>query len=86
MSSRARLLLYGALGYVVLEIVVDDALVFLDLTDAGVPSMTVGLLSAVGLGPPAVADVPGLLSTLAWVSGLVGATFVAYAIYSLYEG
>jgi len=80
------LLLYGVFGYVVLEIAVDNALVFLDLTDSGVPSMTVALVSAVGLGPGTVGDVPGFLSKLAWVSGLIGVAFVAFAIYSLYEG
>ena len=82
MVSRNRLVVYLLLAYAVLEISLDNALVFLNLTGRRVPSVTVLLLGALGV-PLGVGDPLDGANRIALALGVVGLFFVSAAVWQL---
>lgn len=81
MDRRVRLLAAALIGYALLEILVDNLLVFADLAGDGVPSLSLLVLSSVGIdvGP----DTLGTLARVAPVFGVVGVLFMGAAVWLL---
>ncbi|MFB6082548.1 MAG: hypothetical protein ABEJ67_06990 [Halanaeroarchaeum sp.] len=78
---RRRTLLGGIfVGYALLEIVVDNVLLFLDLTGDGVPSLTAILLSWIGVDV-GVRELALSLERIAPLFGAVGAALIALSLW-----
>lgn len=71
------------IGYALLEIVVDNVLVFTDLTGGRLPSLTAVLLGWAGIDLGSGADLPASLSAVAPAFGVAGAICIAVSIWLL---
>ena len=83
MVSRNRLFVYLVVAYTLVEILVDNVLVFMNLTGRSFPSVTFLLLGALGVEFGNVEYLVGRLNRLALVFGLVGLAFVLAAVWQL---
>ncbi|MFB6130544.1 MAG: hypothetical protein ABEJ28_06960 [Salinigranum sp.] len=85
MVTRNRLVVALVVAYAAVEIAVDNALVFMDLSGQRVPSFTVLLVGALGAKFGAGGDPLASLHRLALLSGVVGFAFVLAAVWQLHR-
>lgn len=86
MASRRRVGLYLLVGYALVEISVDNVLVFTDLTGRSIPSVTLLLLGLAGVEfRPTPTSVPGLSAPVVLL-GVLGVALMLAAVWQVVRG
>lgn len=83
MVTTRRLLVYLLVGYTILEISVDNVLVFMDLTGRSVPSFTLLLFGLIGLDLRPTAGAAGAPTVVFLVLGVLGLAFMLAAVWQV---